>query len=530
VKPFFQFRLWLQRGPTTERALVIVSTAVVLALLVWVSIPTGQSPESSLAVGGPAGSTTGQQAGPGAVQGPGASAAPGQTGGATAGSGAVGGTGGPGGGGTGPRTTGGAAPGTTSGGTSTNGNTAKSPTSTGCSDAASNEVGVTSKQILLGVILLDLGQLNSFVGIPSQDDQKKAYNAIFASYNSKGGVRCRALVPKYYADNPLDASGEQATCLQIVQDKVFAVLNNLGGSQSLTCLPQRKVPGIWYTPPTTVVMKQFSPYIISHMPDYDRLIKDYVVGAKRYKFFDAMNKLGIIEMSCVDDQNKAIAKELAAIGIHKDQIDIYDYGCPTAVSSPDQDQAAALQFQRNGVTHVMNTAYTYITNFASAAEKQNYKPHYAIAEDGAMAAIAYTRPPPVNSFDQTLAVTSDQVGAENTKGVTVSPATLECSKLMKSIGLATPTTPGAEAGALYGNGCAVTKLFAAAVTNAPTLNRTSLTVGVSRAGELDLSYPPGPMHVTSPSVPTGGQWYRGARWYTSCQCWRVIDKVFHPGA
>jgi hypothetical protein len=83
---------------------------------------------------------------------------------------------------------------------------------------------------------------------------------------------------------------------------------------------------------------------------------------------------------------------------------------------------------------------------------------------------------------------------------------------------------------LYGSGCAVVKIFVEALSHAPKLSRTGLAVGVSKAGPIDLSFPPGVMNVTNPAVPTGGQSYRGARWNSSCSCWRVIDPVFHPGA
>jgi hypothetical protein len=520
VKPFFQFRLWLRRGPATERVLVAASALVAIGLFAWVSVPADSRGSVSL------GSSTGSAAAPttGGNQGTGGGGPARQGGTRTGGLATTGTTGGPAG--TTGRSASGGAAGTTTGTIGTTG--ATGPTRRSC--PTSSAVGVTPTTITVAVILLDLGTLNSFVGIPSVADQEKVYNAVINGYNAKGGVGCRKLVPRYYSDNPLDASGEQATCLQIVQDKVYATLNNLGGSQVLTCLPQHKVPGVWYTPPTTAVMHQFAPYIVSHMPDYDRLIKDYVAGVQRYHFFDGMKKIGILEESCVDDENKAIARELAAAGIPSAKITTYNYGCPTAVSSPDQDQAAALQFQRQGVTHVMNTAYTYITNFASAAEKQNYKPKYSLMEDGAMAAIAYVRPAPVASFDQALAITTDQVGAENTKGLKDTPATAECSRLMKSLNEPTPTTPGAEAGALFGGACAVTKLLVAAHSHHTDISQRGLPAGLAQAGKLDLSYPPGPMHVTDPSVPTGGQWYRGARWYSSCTCWRVIDPTFHPGA
>ncbi|MCW3039103.1 MAG: hypothetical protein JWM31_1008, partial [Solirubrobacterales bacterium] len=150
--------------------------------------------------------------------------------------------------------------------------------------------------------------------------------------------------------------------------------------------------------------------------------------------------------------------------------------------------------------------------------------------DGAMAANGYTRPPPDDSFDGTHAIAPDHIGGENTPGTPISPATADCAAILKSVGLPPPTQRGAIAGALYGSGCAAIKIFVAAVANAPALSRTQLADGLALAGQLYLSFPPGPMNVTSAANPTGGQFYRGARWATSCQCWRLIDKTFRPGA
>src|SRR5256885_1826940 len=82
---------------------------------------------------------------------------------------------------------------------------------------------------------VDLGPANETIQLPSVADLQKAYNAVFDYYNAAGGVQCRKLVPKYYSDNVLDVSSEQAACLQMQQDKVFAVFNNLFTPQEQTC-------------------------------------------------------------------------------------------------------------------------------------------------------------------------------------------------------------------------------------------------------------------------------------------------------
>jgi hypothetical protein len=61
---------------------------------------------------------------------------------------------------------------------------------------------------------------------------------------------------------------------------------------------------------------------------------------------------------------------------------------------------------------------------------------------------------------------------------------------------------------------------------APALTRTQLAVGLTRVGPLDLAYPGGPINISNPRVPTGGQLARPGVWRTSCQCWVVTDARF----
>lgn len=401
-------------------------------------------------------------------------------------------------------------------------------TASRCGSLTGTDKGVTASQVTVGILLPDAGPVNSYVGIPSQSAFQAAYNAVLAYYNQAGGVQCRKLVAKYYDDNVLDSSSEQATCLQVVQDSVFAVLNNFDTPAETTCLAQHSIPNIWYTPAHGPNVRQFYPYLLSDAPNYDRLIRNYVVGAQQEGFFKGMKKLGILEETCFPDENTDIAADLAAIGVGPSEIETYNYGCPVAVDTPDQDQEAALQFEKDGVTHVMNTAYTYITDFAQAAHNQGYNPQMAVMEDGAMGAIAHeSSPPPPASFNGALGITWDQIGAESTPGVTLSPATAVCARILAQIGDPPPTAKGSAAGALYGDGCAIVSAFVSAADHDLPLVRTGLAAGLVRAGPQELSYPVGPMDVTTSTDPTGGQYWRADRWSSACQCWQVIDPQWH---
>jgi hypothetical protein len=525
MKPFLQFRLWTRQGPPAERVLAAVAGIVALALVGWAAVPAGSG--SRLRVASP--SALGSPPGTTAVGASGSSAAGSSSGptGSIASSGSTGGA---------------ASPGAVAGplvGSAGPGNGGQAgPASAGC-DRASNEKGITPTQITVGVILVDLGQLNPTLGIPSYGDEQKAYDALFADYNKRGGVRCRTLVPRYYRDNVLQASSEQGVCLQIEQDGVFAVLNNLYNPQEFNCLAQRHIPNVFYTAPHTPAMQQYSPYVMAPVADYHRLIKDYVLGAQQLGLLSGQ-KIGILEQACYPEENTDIEADLASIGIGANKLTRFNYGCNTNVvtaDTPDQNREAVLQFQSSGVTLVLQTARAVVQDFASSAEQQGYKPKYLMMNDQSMALIATSSTPIPTSMDGTISITPSAEGETNTAGWQMDAATADCTKIMTGAGVRPPRDPQGSpqsdnqklALELNGSACDAVAVFVAAASHAPSLVRSALAQGLALAGPLNLSYPDGPMHVTDPNDPTGGQSWRPAQWYTACNCWKVMDLRWRDG-
>jgi hypothetical protein len=528
VRPYQQLRLWLRNGPLAERRATAVAAAVALALAAWAILPTTTGGSGSTALG---------IAQPSA----GASAAPGGKSGATAG-GAAG--------------TGGAATGTGSGGTTglalpravgaTVGGTSSTGTASGttgvvtgtgggtgstCLPTISGQ-GVSNTTITIGVILPTIGGLNSAIGIPSEADHKKAYAAVFNDINSHGGAQCRKLVAKFYTDNPLDSSTGRAACLQIQQDKVFAVINNLFNSDVSTCVAQAKVPNFWYTTPHTNAIKKYAPYIMSFQADYDRLVTSYVRGSKAVGWFSGAKKLGILDQTCFPDLSSKLRSELTAIGYPSSTWSVYNYGCSTSGTGqePDKDTAAAIQFRNAGVTHVLSVAYGKSSQFAKAAEQQGYRPKYVVMSDAQIQANNHTSPPQTSSFDGALDITSDQIGALDTPGYHFDAATQKCRKLMKDAGLPDilDSSQG-TAGTLYGVACVSSTMLVAALAHAPALQRASLAAGLARVGNLSLSFPAGPSTFTDVRNPTGDQYWRPGAFHTSCNCWQVTSTAWRKG-
>jgi ABC-type branched-subunit amino acid transport system substrate-binding protein len=396
-----------------------------------------------------------------------------------------------------------------------------------CGPLTATDNGVTAKDITVGVVVVDLGGASGVINLPTPEELKRAYSAAIDDVNAKGGVRCRKLKAKFYNDSVFDTSQEHAACLQMAADKVFTVFNNFFTTAESTCVAKQKIPNIWYGPPHTPDVKRYAPYIMSWHPHYDQLIKHYVHGTAARGWLKGMKKLGLLEQSCYADENSAIRRELQSIGVKLAEVSVFNYGCDATPADPSKDQAAVLQFKREGVTHVMNVAYTYDANFSIAADQQSYDPQFSHMEDASATAIEAQSQKPGRSYDGTLLISAIETGANHTPGYRYNKASQDCAALMKKAGL---PAPYAEPKALFfGIACVNVAMFKDAAEKAPSLVRTQLATGLSRVGPEELAYPASPAIFNSAEFPTGGQQWRPGKWVSACQCWQVTDARYRPG-
>jgi hypothetical protein len=518
LTPFLAFRSWLVGGPRRERVGAAAVLVPLLALIAWAAVPGPARPDTALATE-PSGGGTAAPSGIAPASGQSATKAQAARAAAAGGSAAAGR-----GAATVGRASGAVGRSSAPGGAQTSVG-GQGSTSSSCGRTGATDTGVTAKAVTVGIVVVDLGAASGTINLPTVEDQQKAYNAAFADLNARGGIRCRKVVLKYYSDNPLDASAEHSSCLQMVQDRVFVVMNNLFSTSEQTCIAKNHIPNVWYTPPHTPDLAKYAPYILSWQADYDKLIHHYINGANGLAFFKGMKKVGVLMGSCYPDENTAVIKELHAAGVPDSKISTFNFGCTGApVETPDQDQAAVLQFQRDGVTHVVNVSYGAVTGFSNAADQQGYDPEFAMMEDGAATAIQSGTTKPGDSFDKALLISTIQTGARTTPGYRYSAATQRCAKLMSKAGISTPQ--GSDNGQFFGLACVNALLLEEAAGNASDLVRTQLAGGLVRAGTFDVSYPAAPITLTDPSRPTAGQTWRPSRWDKGCDCWHVTSTRF----
>lgn len=531
MTPFLQFRLWARNAPASERTTAALVALVVLGLLVWAAVPTGNrtilgaGSTSGPASPGVAGSVAanGASAGSGGAVPSAAPAISGSATGAAAGSSAS--------------SPSGSSGGVTGSGGSV-GNTAGSiPASSpgACADRSASDQGVSGTQIHVGVILLNLGgpglSADSAIGLPTPQQQQAMAAAVMDFINKNGGVACRQLVATYYQANPLDTSNEHAVCLQLAQDRVFAAIDGGGlttPSSVRDCVPQERIPMFSPTALLASEANQFFPYLFSDFGRDDEIMRDSVFAFRDLGLFSSskgFKKLGLFRDDCAPEVPAQVQQLLAQVGLTSGQISTYDIGCPSGEATPDQLEQAVLQFKTAGVTHVLPlVGAPILSNFTRVAQQQGFVPRYLDPDYQGQINLLETSsqaPDPTN-FDNAVGITPTRIGLFNS-GLPVNPGTKQCDQILTSHGM----QPIGETSYSEGVFCSEFFMFAAAASRAAALTRTDLVGGLDQAGSLDLAFQAGPATFGTARQVTGGSFFEPVQWHRECTCWKVIGQ-FKP--
>jgi hypothetical protein len=524
VTPFQEFRLWARRAPTSDRVSASIAAAVVLALLVWVAIPGTDRPATALGVGVGAAQGSASTAG-GAGAGPhtNTTAGTGEAVGAVTGAPAAGSNSA-----TGSGTNG--SSGTT--GTTLVGGTGPSAGG-GCVSPQGTDQGVTSTQIKVAVVILDIAGAtgNSAVGVPPPAVQQSEWQWIIDSVNASGGVACRKLVPEFFSGNGADQSQLQQTCLDIVQAGVFAVLDT--GAYSLypsvqDCFAQHQLPFLSGAFASNSQLSQNYPYFFAGQ-SLDAADRNTVFALQARGFFSPANgftKLGFVYGDCFPELSGEIIGWLHQVGLSSSQIVTYDLGCPTPFASPAAEQQAILKFQEQGVTNVtIDGMAASFANFTTIAQQQGFHPKYGLPDQGLIFLTYSNTNPDYANIANAIVITGERYGEEHTPGYVPSPGTARCNAILQAHGQ--PAVYRENDTGVSGTACDDVSEIVAMIDHAPVLHRNALAAGLSAVGSLDLSYPRGPNDFRGTHVTVGDEFWRPTQFFTSCNCWQVIDPTFH---
>ncbi len=136
-----------------------------------------------------------------------------------------------------------------------------------------SETGITSKTVVIGGTFPLTGPASAYAPIAPAMKAYFAYINARKGPDGKRGVYGRQIVFKYYDDGYNPANTVQLTRKLVEQDKVFAVVGQLGTEPSLAVrdyLNQRKVPQVLVSTGATEFDSQYKefPWTIGWQPDY----------------------------------------------------------------------------------------------------------------------------------------------------------------------------------------------------------------------------------------------------------------------
>ncbi|HEX5267416.1 MAG TPA: hypothetical protein VFW24_11640 [Acidimicrobiales bacterium] len=535
MTPFQQVRLWARRAPWPERVAALLGAALVVTVVSWLLVPSGQGGTDVAAGGSLGGISSGSQApaagGPAASPGatssalPGApgAAAPGATGGAVP-SGSAGAGGGPGA--------------AASGGPAPAGGGSAPRAAGGCTSPPGSDAGVTATQMKVAIILVNIvgPAANSTFGLESPSDQQAAYQAVVNSINASGGIACRKLVPTFFQGDPVDQSQLEQTCQNVISSQPFFVFD-YGAyytyPQIATCYLTSHIPFMTSSPIPAKEQSQFYPYLFSKTLA-EVIYKDTVFALQQRGFFSAANgfkKLGLVYRSCEPEFYSEITGWLHQAGVPSSAIVAHDVGCPTSFDTPSDQEQAILAFKSAGVTNVtvMNDNADF-SNLTTIAQQQGFKPKWGIPDDGVVPTSYGNQHPDYGNIANALAITGDRYGEEKTPGYPISPGTAKCNAIFSAARMAPVYQQPVGTG---GSACDMLWMLQIAAQHAPAMQRAALAAGLHAAGSFDPSYPWGANSFASNSftganITYADEFWRVDQFMPACSCWQVVDRNWHP--
>jgi hypothetical protein len=368
---------------------------------------------------------------------------------------------------------------------------------------------------------------NSAVGF--RTDLDKVANAAAAGINATGGVACRKLRIKVYKVNPLDQNDQRAKCLDMVDDKPFAVIDWAGflNPASRTCFAEAKLPYQSLAPVNQEEISRAFPYMYSQAPTTDRDMQNFVFEAADRGWFEpgkGFRKIGLLLDACNQKANSALITNLAKVGVPREKTSAFTTSECGGLASSSEISQAFVQHRNANVSHVyfgVNGADAQ--NYVRQADGASWKPKYMVSDSAGATLPEGERSNWPEGFNGALAVTSLRTGELNS-GIR-HPLVDPCFAWMQKANIQPPKRE--EFGLLAT--CDLFRLFAAAANAAgPQLNRSTLLGSLPKVGRFE-----GAQHIGAvfdrPGKVTGGDHIRAIQWHVDCKCWKVLDRNVKPG-
>lgn len=384
--------------------------------------------------------------------------------------------------------------------------------------------GADSDSVTLAVAYVDLGGAagNDTFGLPSPDDQKQAYEAVANSINDHGGAGCRQIELEFYKVNPASQDSIHQQCLNVLQDKPFAVMGIAFETQA-QCIAQGQVP---FIAPTVTLddHARYYPYLFG--TSIEMGAHNAVLGLEQVGYFDPANgfdKLGVIYSSCNKTAAQRFLDDIESLDL--DPV-VFDVGGSCGPAPSAALQQAVLKFKSAGVTNVIPYQLTStFANLTNIADAQKFTPRWGMTPDGTVQITYGLLGPNFDNMEGAVAVMMTSFGEEHS-GTQPAPGTVSCNSIMSAAGL--PSVYDQLQG-IGGIACSQLWQIQVMLNNAPEFSRDQLAEGLQRAGSLPFAYPYGPGEFGHPRVTLNGGYWRVLDFDSGCDCWKLESDEWNPG-
>ncbi len=396
---------------------------------------------------------------------------------------------------------------------------------TGGGRTASDQ-GVTPDAVRVGIAVTELqgiGELG-LADVPTPAEQEQTYRWYIDAVNAAGGVNGRLLDPVFVTVGNPDS--QRAGCRALTEDaQVFAALHVLGiyGDPILCFTEEHGVPylswdgvvadhlarsdGLLFT--TQPSTRKTSLNMVQRVADLG-LTEGEVLGVLHYDGYLAADMAALIDHAR-SLGNRVVTSELSV---------------SDASRIPGQLAVAVQRFQSEGVDRIfLMTNALYGAQFAAQAERQLYRPAYALSDfDYVTAGDTFLESMPDGFFRDAVVVTSTRWG-ESRVGIAETPVDAQCRAIYEAgagESIDRDTTKGFQATSVCGLVQTLVLGLQRAGTN-PT--RRSFSDGLRSLGSF-----PNPGFGPSsfgPDKSTGPDVVRVARASLDCRCW-VPEEGFVP--
>lgn len=399
----------------------------------------------------------------------------------------------------------------------------------GTTRLTATDVGVTSSEIRVGFLIMDLGGAAELgFNFPGIDPavQEAVYQGYVDDINERGGINGRRIAPVFETYDVTDRDDMLRACRALTKDaKVFAVLGQFTFTDPVLCVTEQgRTPMIAQMTQglPTFLLERSRGLLFSLVPSAPRTMKTFAAELHRSNEI-GNRKVGIFADEFLDPggrEGTVLQKALEAHGYtvaHRSRLTA-DVGVANSQVPIELNEMAT-----KGVGIVLMLANSLSSqSFVQQAEKRGFLPKYAVTDFASMTTDGNNANMP-QSYNGALAITALRINESKVGRPEPAPA-VECRQLAER---RTARSYPRDDGSYYvmTQECAMVRIFErAALMAGAELTRGRLSAAIQRLGNVPAVDSVVGGGAFAPGKYDYADYVRAARWEFACKCWKPADE------